>query len=154
MASQFRILVICTANICRSPAAQIFLQRNFSGKNVNVTSAGTHATEGFSADPMIQHLMLRRNCNKIRDHRSRLVLPHHLLDSHLILCMEHAQVSYIKSINYLTQGKCMMLGKWSEDQEIADPVGKAEEDYIRSLGDIEKFCNQWSHKITSMGLAE
>ena len=45
----FRILVVCTANVCRSPLAERVLLRELAGTDVVVTSAGTHAEPG---DPM------------------------------------------------------------------------------------------------------
>jgi len=56
--AMFKILVVCTANICRSPAAQHFLLQSLKGKQVTVTSAGTLALDGNAADPTIQTLML------------------------------------------------------------------------------------------------
>ncbi|MDQ1106733.1 adenylyl-sulfate kinase [Nocardioides zeae] len=41
VADPFRVLVVCTANICRSPYLQLALQAA-AGETVEVTSAGTH----------------------------------------------------------------------------------------------------------------
>jgi protein-tyrosine phosphatase len=46
-AARFRILVLCTANICRSPAAEVLLTRLFGGStDVRVASAGLDARTG------------------------------------------------------------------------------------------------------------
>lgn len=51
----FRILVVCTANLCRSPMAQALLRQAFddhgAGAEFAVTSAGTRAAEGSPMDP-------------------------------------------------------------------------------------------------------
>src|SRR3954453_13971789 len=54
MAEPFRILVVCTGNICRSPVAQVVLThdlrerlgREFADEHFVVTSAGTHGIVG------------------------------------------------------------------------------------------------------------
>ena len=48
--TQFRVLTVCTGNICRSPLAELHLRRGLDGLDgVSVASAGTMAVEG---DPM------------------------------------------------------------------------------------------------------
>lgn len=44
----FRILTVCTGNICRSPAAEILLRSRLAalGTTISVSSAGTNALEG------------------------------------------------------------------------------------------------------------
>ncbi|GAB3624535.1 hypothetical protein GCM10027418_26200 [Mariniluteicoccus endophyticus] len=42
--------MVCTGNICRSPAGHLLLQR-YLGDSVEVTSAGTHALVGQPVDP-------------------------------------------------------------------------------------------------------
>lgn len=51
--SRFRILTVCTGNICRSPAAERLLQLQLGG-SVEVVSAGTGALVGEPiSDPMV-----------------------------------------------------------------------------------------------------
>lgn len=51
----FRILVVCTANLCRSPMAQLLLRQAFdergAGEGFAVQSAGTRAADGSPMDP-------------------------------------------------------------------------------------------------------
>ncbi|MGA4669589.1 low molecular weight protein-tyrosine-phosphatase [Propionibacteriaceae bacterium Y1923] len=55
-ARPFRILAVCTGNICRSPAAELLLQRAL-GPSVHVTSAGTGALVGEPIDPAMATLL-------------------------------------------------------------------------------------------------
>lgn len=55
----FEILVICTGNICRSPAVE-YLLRAALDDSVRVHSAGTHAVVGGPVDPqMTAHLPMQ-----------------------------------------------------------------------------------------------
>jgi protein-tyrosine phosphatase len=50
----FRILTVCTGNICRSPAVERLLRAGFDGTDVEVTSAGTRAVVGHAiSGPMV-----------------------------------------------------------------------------------------------------
>ena len=59
-----RVLVVCTANICRSPAAEQLLRARLRDAGVPpgdvvVTSAGTHAVEGARRCPRSHELLTR-----------------------------------------------------------------------------------------------
>lgn len=59
----FRILTVCTANICRSPVAERLLA-DALGAEVRVSSAGTHALVG---EPIDHSMALRLRRRGIRD---------------------------------------------------------------------------------------
>lgn len=54
--ARFEILVVCTGNICRSPAAE-YLFRDVLDDSVRVASAGTHAVVGAPVEPDLVHRM-------------------------------------------------------------------------------------------------
>ena len=69
----YRITVVCTGNICRSPMAEFVLRERFAqaglGERVQVDSAGTHSWEvGNPADPRTLAVLLR---NGHGDHGGR-----------------------------------------------------------------------------------
>ncbi len=57
----FRILTVCTGNICRSPAADLLFRRALEGDSRFVsTSAGTHAMVGWTISPPMDELLAAR----------------------------------------------------------------------------------------------
>lgn len=63
MNSAFRILMVCTGNICRSPFAERLLQREFdylAPGEFSVSSAGTHAVDGSPVQPEVLRLAAQR----------------------------------------------------------------------------------------------
>ena len=148
----FRILVVCTANVCRSPATQEFLRSALQGYQAKIDSAGTLAVNGNPADPTIQSLMLDRGFPELSSHRSRTLLPSLLSDYDLLLCMERSHMDYVRRSSVLSVGKTMLLGHWDGGREVADPIGQSRDVYMGSLDEMEKFSSQWAQKIIDMGM--
>ncbi|WP_270888753.1 low molecular weight protein-tyrosine-phosphatase [Pedococcus sp. 5OH_020] len=62
--SPYRVTVVCTGNICRSPMAEFLLRQRFDeaglGEEVAIDSAGTHSYEvGNPADPRTLAVLAR-----------------------------------------------------------------------------------------------
>lgn len=148
----FQILVVCTANICRSPAAQAILNRALRGRSVQIDSAGTSAGPGNPVDASMGNLMIARGYPEVSAHRSRVLLPHHVVHYQLILCMERHHLEQVCKINPIATGKTMLLGHWNGESEVADPVGQSNETYMNSIDEIHEFCQKWVEKIITAGL--
>lgn len=84
MSDPFRILVVCTGNICRSPAGHLLLQHHL-GDTVEVTSAGTHALVGQPVDPQMAALLPPGI--GAEGFAARQLTPALLRDSDLVLAM-------------------------------------------------------------------
>ena len=57
----FRILTVCTGNICRSPAMEFVLAQALAGDDrFAVRSAGTHAERGWPVNPPMDRLLQAR----------------------------------------------------------------------------------------------
>jgi protein-tyrosine phosphatase len=92
--ASFRILTVCTGNICRSPQAEQFLRTSFiDAHSVNsrwdlprVTSAGTHGLEGATM-PEEAAALSRSMGGDPSVHRSRLLTSDLINESDLIIAM-------------------------------------------------------------------
>ncbi len=57
----FRILTVCTGNICRSPAMHFLLAHELAGdERFSVGSAGTHAEVGWPVNPPMDRMLAQR----------------------------------------------------------------------------------------------
>lgn len=88
---QFLVLIVCTGNICRSPAAERLL-RVHSWPGVLVESAGTSAHEGLSIDPPMVPLLQSAGA-ETTTFRSRRLSTAHVNGANLILTMTKDQRS-------------------------------------------------------------
>jgi protein-tyrosine phosphatase len=93
-----RVLVVCTANICRSPTAAALL-RSRTGPAVEVMSAGTHARRDDPVCPVAAAWIggLRPGDADVRrslaDHRSAPLSADLIASADLVLTMSRAQRS-------------------------------------------------------------
>jgi protein-tyrosine phosphatase len=89
MQPEFEILVVCTANICRSPLAERLLQAGFDDVapgQFAVSSAGTQGRDGWDADPYIAELAVEHGVH-LEGFTSRQVEPGMIQDADLVLAM-------------------------------------------------------------------
>ena len=56
-APPFKVLVVCTGNISRSPVVQHLLASGLADPSLQVSSAGTHAVVGAGVDPPMRELL-------------------------------------------------------------------------------------------------
>jgi len=146
------ILVVCTANICRSPAAEIILRDCLKHLRVQVDSAGTSAQNNFPADDGMTISMASRGYQSLSGHRSKMLLPSHLFKYDLILCMESKHVQLAEAMQINARGKVKLLGHWNGGAEVADPVGRLPVFYENAIDQMQLMATQWSEKIALLGL--
>lgn len=96
-----RILVVCTANICRSPIAErllaAYLTRGGLDAQVEVTSAGTHARPGHqAADGMLR--IAEEWGLELASHRSRRVEEPLVSRQELVITMEDAHRTVVSRL--------------------------------------------------------
>jgi protein-tyrosine phosphatase len=87
------ILVLCTANLCRSPMAAALLERHLAAAGVDATvhSAGRLA-EGYDPPPEVMQTLAALGLD-VSDHRSRIATATMVGEADLVIAMakEHAR---------------------------------------------------------------
>jgi len=150
----FKILVVCTANICRSPAGQQFLRQRLAGRDVVIDSAGTLALDGNAADATIREMMIERGHPEIEAHRSRALMPSHLSQYDLVLCMERDHVERVQRLSPYASNKTRLFGQWEGQADVEDPIGRSSTTYARSLDIMDGMADQWVEKMLMMGMVK
>jgi protein-tyrosine phosphatase len=84
------VVVVCTANIARSPLAEAMLRTHVGEDQITWSSAGTHAREGsIAADGSVA--LARARGLDLGEHRSRVVTPRMVQDADLMVTMSERQ---------------------------------------------------------------
>lgn len=143
------VLIVCHANVCRSPAAeQLFRARvreHADSRAGAFHSAGLRAREGVDMDPVMQRLLAERGV-AVGEHRSRRLTSRLVRQADLVLVTERHQVSEVERIEPTARGKVYALGNW-ENSDVADPHGLDEAMYRDSLELMDRLVKGWLSRI-------
>jgi protein-tyrosine-phosphatase len=125
------ILFVCTGNISRSFLAKTLLLNEINKrhiKGVNVSSAGTGAYPGATADPKMIDFLREMEIPE-GEHYSRMISRNDIDWADLILVMEGYHYNYIVRSWPEAEHKVEMLAKYiasdQTDDEIIDPYGRS-----------------------------
>jgi len=119
-----RVLVVCTANICRSPMAEGLVRVGAAarGRAVELRSGGILGIEGRPADPLAVRVMGEVGVD-ISAHRSKGISDDDLVWADHILVMELQHQAALRERLPAAEGKILQLGPLGGSTEVPDPVG-------------------------------
>ena len=141
------ILMVCEANMCRSPMAQRIMAHRMPGKRV--TSAGVSALCGRPADAAVIRLM-REHGYDMTDHVTAALTVDLARSADLILTMTSSQRSRIERALPFTRGKVYRLGEHGAF-DVTDPYQMPRAVYEESLAQIEAGIDSWIPGIRKCG---
>lgn len=135
----FRILSVCTGNVCRSPIAELFLARELAGfPDVRVASAGVGALAGQGVPEPAQRLA-RSHQIDASTHVARQIDESTIRESDLVLAMARDHRRAIVQMVPAATRRIFTLRELARITEVAEPslaqaVGDAEtvEEALRS----------------------
>lgn len=145
----YKILFVCLGNICRSPAAQAVMQRVIDERGLTrsffLDSAGTYG--GHAGDMPDRRMRVHaRERGYNLTHRSRRITPDDFNTFHLIVAMDHANVTTLHDMiaNTTQESKIVMMGRfihptWHHDY-VPDPYYEGSEGFELVLDLLEDSC--------------
>ena len=140
------LLIICTANICRSPMVEGLisdhLQREGLDQRVTVSSAGIFGMKGESASSSGVELLATRGID-ISDHVARQVNGQMLDRANLILVMEegHRSAIFARAPQHLY--KVLLFSELiNEHGDLSDPYRQGREAYERALARMDVILGE------------
>jgi protein-tyrosine phosphatase len=146
------VLIVCTANQCRSPMAMAIL-RSKTGQlpgEWKIESAGTWAVEGAPANQKTQQVVAELGLD-LRDHKSRMVRREMLAAFNLILVMEPGQKEALQIEFPEAASRTFLLSEMiGLSFTIIDPVGGEIEDYRVTAREIDHILAEGLGKIDTL----
>lgn len=146
------VLFVCTANICRSPMAEVLFRARLRKLRNDwpawqVESAGTWAADGIPASKRSVQVMAEYGLD-ITGHRSRVVTREMLEEFDLILTMEPGHKEGM-GVEFPEAAQRIFLLSEMEGaaMPVADPYGGTLEDYQKAAGIIDEILANGMERI-------
>ena len=137
MMIMYKILFVCTANICRTPMAEYYLNSLVAKEDLEemilVESAGTWAIDGAPAAEYSQKVCAEIGLD-LSSHRSRPIDLYLVKQADLVLCMSVEHKNDLIQVFPHLQDKIFTLKEYNNKSpqnsiSIADPYGRSLERY-------------------------
>ena len=148
-----QILIVCTANICRSPVVAALLTQRLEEKGFSdwqVNSAGTWAVLSRGAARFSIQLMAEQGID-ISDHRAKMINEALIAQSDLVLCMElgHVEALQIEFSDY--QNRIFTLSEMvGKRYSIKDPYGSPISDYRHMVTEVTSLLDAGFARIVAI----
>ena len=150
------ILIVCTANICRSPVVEALLKARLEGRDLTdwqVSSAGTWANEGNLPSEFSELLMSEQGFD-ISGHRSRCVTKELMSSSDLVLTMEAGHAEALRIEFGADAFKVHMLTEMAgADHNVEDPYGGPRAGYEKMVAEVEELIDKGLDQIIDLASA-
>ena len=153
-----KVLLVCTANIDRSPLAEILLKKMMLAEGitgVNVCSRGVAALDDRPMSESSQGLLLSEDGIIAVNHRSRKLAEADICEADLILAMERSHVRFMADRYPGATGKVFLLSHYAKVQEfvdIEDPAGQLGDAYYRMKREVQVALSGALKRMREEGL--
>lgn len=146
------ILVVCTANICRSPLVEALLKRELAARNLpwSVSSAGTWAEFTRGAAHYSQVEAEKRGLD-LTGHQARMITAEMLEEATLVLCMTRNHVEALRAEFPEMADRIYLLSELIGRRfDISDPYGGPASGYASMARDTEKIVQTGIDRLIAM----
>lgn len=147
-----RVLLVCTGNTCRSPLAEVLLQRELKARGIEdvvVESAGTGAWEGIPASEGSYLVALEHDLD-LSAHRSRLLTRELVEAADLVLTMGRSHAARAEALG--GTGRTFLLGEFAgrvgPAAEVRDPFGGELTQYREAFRELEALLGAAAERLT------
>lgn len=144
-----KTLILCAANVCRSPAAEVLWRHAAAERGFEhaVASAGLRARSGQLPSSVMSSLLLSRGV--VLPERGAVPFHRALACRHeLILVMEPAQQQQLLALAPELTGRVHLLGRWGQGP-VRDPTGGPAEAYTYCLEQMATAVDAWLDRLTA-----
>ncbi len=150
------ILIVCTANVCRSPVAEAVLRdrlKKIGTDDWELGSAGTWAYPGQSAAEFSIQLMAEQGLD-IEDHASQIISGKLLSNSDLVLCMELGHVEALRAEFPDERAKIYLITEMSDRHySVVDPYGGPLNSYEDMVEEVTMLIEEGMDRIVELASA-
>jgi protein-tyrosine phosphatase len=144
-----KTLILCSANVCRSPAAEALWRATAGERRLpsEVASAGLQARPGQQRSAQMLRLLASAGVAAPENGASPFIRT--LACRHdLVLVMEPAHQQQVLSLAPELTGRVQLLGRWGQGA-ITDPTGGSPQDYATCFSHLSAAVDAWLDRLTT-----
>ncbi len=147
------VLVVCTANICRSPVVEALLRAKLSERGLSswqVRSSGTMGVEGWPPAAESVAMMAIRGID-ITGSRSSATSAEMLEASALVLCMEQVHVEIMCRLHPPSCSRVYRLADMAgKPGDVADPYGGPTHLFEQMVREVDELLEKGLGRIIEL----
>lgn len=147
------ILVVCTANICRSPVGEVLLRDQLQKQGLHdwtVASAGTWGVDGHAASAHSITIMAEQGFD-LSAHRAQTITEQILAEADLVLCMESGHVEALQAEFPRCRDKIFLLSEMvGKRYSISDPYGGPLRGFQRMAREVANLIDEGMPRIRTL----
>ena len=153
-----KVLMVCTANVDRSPMAEFLLKKMLSDKNITgieVFSRGVAATDDNLMSETGQAVLLLEDGICAKNHRSKKITEKDVENADIILAMECFHVDFLKEKYFDAADKIFLLSDYANRRvigDIKDPAGQLTDAYHRLRQELQASLTGVIKRMREEGL--
>lgn len=147
------ILVVCTANICRSPVGEALLRQRLHERGLEswtVSSSGTWAQVERKAAHYSIKLMSERGYD-LKQHRASMIEDDDLQAADLVLCMESGHVEALKAEFPSYADRIYLISEMvGKRYNIQDPYRRSKDTYQQMIVELTNIIETGLDRIIAL----
>jgi protein-tyrosine-phosphatase len=148
------VVFVCTANICRSPVAEVlfadWLRRQAVAGDWRVSSAGTWAQDDAPASIDSREILAERGLD-LTQHRSRRVDRQMVEAADLLLCMTGSQREALQAeFPDLADRIHLLSAMAGPSYDIFDPYGGPRAGYVAMVSEVQHLLEAGGARIVQL----
>lgn len=148
-----QILIVCTANICRSPVVAALLKQRLDEKGFSdwqVASAGTWAVLSRGAARFSIQIMAEQGID-ITGHWAKMINEDLIAQSDLVLCMELGHVEALQIEFNAYKNRIFTLSEMTGNRySVKDPYGSPIDDYRDMVAEVTRLLDAGLDRIIAL----
>ncbi len=142
------ILVVCQGNLCRSPFAELLLQKKLqdAGVYAELFSRGLQNIGSQPVPDVALSVALEFDID-LSIHRSTMLLKQDLQHAAFVLVMSARQRKFIGEISPMSIGKVFLLSQPDGGDTVADPIGQSADVFREVYTEIAEHIDAWLQRF-------
>jgi protein-tyrosine phosphatase len=148
------VLFVCTANMCRSPLAEVLFGEMLRQRGLQpawrTDSAGVYASDGQPATEFSRRVAAERGLD-LSSHRSKPADAERLRSADLVLVMEPAHRQALQDQFPQLAGRVHLLTEMAgENGPVEDPVGTTIQNYRQTADQLTDLLSRGFDRIQAL----